>query len=124
MMGFSAAGAASFTIGSTGTPTAPCWSCGAGLSTISAYPYVVESVRRQVNRALTRARAQNSREYFRNRCCFLQVPRAYFLGCWHCSGVPVIDNTAALLIGSTVIKFLVVVVIAGGLVISPPLSIL
>jgi hypothetical protein len=79
---------------------------------------------RQLKQALTRARAQNSREYFRNRCCLLQVPRAYFLGCWRCSGVQLIDNAAALLIGSTVIKFLVAIVTAGGLVISPPLLIL
>ena len=57
--------------------------------------------------------------YVCNRCCQLQVSRAYSSGCWRCSDIPVIGNIIASLIGSTVIKFLAIVAYVGGLVISP-----
>ncbi len=40
------------TIGSTGTPTAPCLSCVVVLSVVVMLPRIVASTRRQVNRAL------------------------------------------------------------------------
>jgi len=74
--------------------------------------------------ALARASAQNSREYFRNQYCLFQVLRAYSQRCWYYLDIPVIGNMVASLIGSSVIKFLVVIATVGGLVISPLLLML
>ncbi len=57
--------------------------------------------------------------YVCNRNCQRQVLRVCSLRCWRCSGIPVISNIIALLIGSTVIKFLAVIVNVGRSVISP-----